>query len=47
MITVYPEIKKIKNSHIDFIIMGCDGIWEVKSNEEMAQWISKRLKDKK
>lgn len=23
----------------DFIIMGCDGIWEKKSNEEMVAWI--------
>ncbi len=25
--------------------MGCDGIWEVKSNEEMVQWVQKRLND--
>ena len=26
-----------------FIIMGCDGIWERKSNEVMVEWISSRL----
>ena len=23
----------------DFIIMGCDGVWEKKSNEEMVAWV--------
>ena len=27
MITADPNIKIIKNENIDFIIMGCDGIW--------------------
>ena len=25
--------------------MGCDGVWETKSNEEMVQWVYKRLGD--
>ena len=24
---------------IDFILMGCDGIWEKKSNEEQVKWV--------
>lgn len=47
MITANPDIVKIKNENIDFIIMGCDGIWEVKSNSEMVAWIRTRLEDKK
>lgn len=27
----------------DFIIMGCDGCWETKSNEEMVEWVYNRL----
>ena len=27
--------------------MGCDGIWEVKSNEDMVNWVNKRLGDRK
>ncbi len=27
-----PDIITIKNEGIDFIIMGCDGIWQKKSN---------------
>ena len=29
---------------IDFIIMGCDGIWERKSNEEMVEYVYDKLK---
>ena len=29
---------------IDFIIMGCDGIWEKKSNEEMVEYVYAKLK---
>ena len=32
---------------IDFIIMGCDGIWEKKSNEEMVEYIYEKLKEEK
>jgi serine/threonine protein phosphatase PrpC len=28
---------------LDFIFMGCDGVWERKSNEEMVEWIYKKL----
>lgn len=28
---------------LDFILMGCDGIWERKSNEEMVEWVYKKL----
>jgi len=27
----------------DFIIMGCDGIWEKKSNDEMVAWIYEQM----
>lgn len=47
IITADPDIRKIENKNIDFIIMGCDGIWEVKDNDQMVKWISKRLNDKK
>ena len=30
---------------IDFIIMGCDGIWEKKSNVEMVEYIYAKLKE--
>lgn len=42
MITAKPDITKIRNENIDFIIMGCDGIWEIKSNQEMIDWVKSR-----
>ena len=30
-------------SDCDFIIMGCDGCWETKSNEEMVAWVYEKL----
>lgn len=44
MITANPDIKSIDNKDIDFIIMGCDGIWQVKSNEQMREWVANKLK---
>ena len=32
---------------IDFIIMGCDGIWEKKTNEEMVAYVYDKLKQQK
>ena len=29
---------------IDFILMGCDGIWEKKSNEEAVAWVYEQIK---
>ena len=43
MITANPEITKIKNEGIDFIIMGCDGIWQEKKSGEMVGWIKGRI----
>lgn len=47
MITANPDCSEIKNENLDFIIMGCDGIWEIKSNAEMVEWVNKRLKNGK
>lgn len=27
--------------------MGCDGIWEVKTNSDMTEWVRKRLENSK
>lgn len=43
MISPCPDFVKIKNENIDFIIMGCDGIWEVRTNSEMVSWVGARL----
>lgn len=47
-ITAFPDVKVVDlQSDDDFIIMGCDGIWETKSNEEMVDYIYERLRAKK
>jgi hypothetical protein len=46
MITAFPEIK-IENldSDCDFIILGCDGIWECLNNQEICDLIIKKIKE--
>lgn len=43
MITTWPDVTKVKTQSIDFIIMGCDGIWQVKENSQMVDWVNKRI----
>ena len=46
LIIAVPEIKKRELTADDeFIVLGCDGIWEVKTNQEIVEFIGKRLKD--
>jgi serine/threonine protein phosphatase PrpC len=47
-ITANPDVKIVDvQPEDDFIIMGCDGIWETKTNEEMVDYIYDRLRNKK
>jgi len=46
LIIAVPEIKKRELTADDeFIVLGCDGIWEVKTNQEIVEFIGKSLKD--
>ena len=41
-------MSRLKNEGVEFIIMGCDGIWEIKSNADMVEWVRRRIQaDKK
>jgi serine/threonine protein phosphatase PrpC len=43
-ITADPDVYEFElTEDIDFIIMGCDGIWERKSNEEMVEYVYSKL----
>ena len=43
IISPVPDITKVSRADISHILMGCDGIWERKSNEEMSKWLNKSL----
>ena len=45
-ITANPDVKivEINWKEDDFIIMGCDGIWEVKNNQEMVDYVYDKFK---
>ena len=45
-ITAWPDVKEIdlELAKDEFIIMGCDGIWETKSNEEMVEFVKEKIK---
>ena len=45
MITAYPEliVENITNE-CEFMVIGCDGIWDCKTNQEACNFVSERLK---
>lgn len=44
-ITANPDTYEFDlDKGIDFILMGCDGIWEKKSNEEAVAWVYEQIK---
>jgi len=43
-ITSFPDVKCVKISNkMDFIVMGCDGIWESHSNQQVVDWIGMQM----
>ena len=44
MITAYPEITEDNINDIDYIFLGCDGIWDCKTNQEAVDYVSNCLK---
>jgi len=54
-VTAVPEIKRenidlneVKtSSEVSFLVLACDGIWDVMKNEECVQWVKKKLAEQK
>lgn len=43
-ITAFPDTYVFEfDDEVDFVLMGCDGIWEKKSNEEAVEWVYKQI----
>lgn len=51
-ISAYPEIKTVQLSNcsqgkpIDFLVLGCDGIWEMKNSQQIVTYIYDQRKKK-
>uniref|UniRef100_A0A1B6DLT2 protein-serine/threonine phosphatase n=1 Tax=Clastoptera arizonana TaxID=38151 RepID=A0A1B6DLT2_9HEMI len=44
IVTAYPDVvEKPYNSEWEFVVMACDGIWDVMSNEEVGDFVRKRI----
>lgn len=47
-ITANPDTYEFQlYNDIDFILMGCDGIWEKKTNEEAVEWVYENINKQK
>ena len=44
MITAAPEITSCPLNGIDFIFLGCDGVYDCLTNQEICDFINERLK---
>lgn len=44
MITAAPEITSTNISDVDFIFLGCDGVYDCLTNQEICDFINTRIK---
>ena len=44
MITAFPEVIEESLTDCDFIFIGCDGVWDCMTNQEVANFVYERLR---
>jgi serine/threonine protein phosphatase PrpC len=46
-VTCFPDIKHMKmSSAVDFAVIGCDGIWETKTSQQIVDYVYMHKKKK-
>jgi len=44
IITSYPEVMEVALEEEDeFMVLGCDGVWEIKSNQQVVDFVRQRI----
>jgi len=47
MITAFPEVKIVDLTPADeFVVIACDGVWDVKSSQQVVDFVGERIKNK-
>ena len=48
IVTAYPDVEVFElTSDHEFVVLACDGIWDVLSNEEVLDFVRQRIAEKK
>lgn len=47
MITAKPDIKKKPLDKVEMVVLGCDGVWETKTNDEVGMLVYEHTVKKK
>jgi len=46
IVTAYPDVEVLDiTEDLEFVLLACDGIWDVMSNFEVCQFVHKRIRD--
>ena len=47
IVTALPDIETLKFSEdLEFVLLACDGIWDVMTNEEVVEFVRVRIAEK-
>lgn len=44
MVIAFPEVQAVKiDGDVEFLILACDGIWDVMTNEQAVRFVRERI----